>query len=74
MLAVSGSEALATLFAVHGIFTTSIGRRYAAFVWVYALVWFLASDRAKVLAYRILDPARTESPPDVAPPIASVSN
>jgi H+-transporting ATPase len=29
-------------------------------VWVYALAWFLVSDRIKLLAYRILDPAHSK--------------
>jgi H+-transporting ATPase len=29
-------------------------------VWVYALAWFLISDRIKLLAYRILDPKTDE--------------
>ncbi|MDQ6837753.1 MAG: hypothetical protein M3137_05290, partial [Actinomycetota bacterium] len=31
---------------------------WAAFVWGYALAWFLVNDRIKLLAYQILD--RTE--------------
>ncbi|MEO9152960.1 MAG: hypothetical protein ABI243_11215, partial [Lapillicoccus sp.] len=30
------------------------------FVWGYAIIWALASDRVKLLAYRILDPATTQ--------------
>jgi len=26
--------------------------------WAYALIWFLVNDRVKLLAYRILDPAK----------------
>jgi H+-transporting ATPase len=37
------------------------------FVWVYALAWFLVNDQVKVLAYRILDPAKA-TPPSVARP------
>jgi H+-transporting ATPase len=42
-------------------------------VWGYALVWFLLTDRVKLVAYRILDPVTIETPSDVAPPIAEVS-
>ena len=31
------------------------------FVWAYALVWFLLSDRVKLLAYRVLDPVSSET-------------
>ncbi len=56
LIAVLGTQALATLIAVYGIFMTPLGWKWAAFVWAYALVWFLLSDRTKLLAYRILDP------------------
>jgi H+-transporting ATPase len=52
---------------------TPLGWGYAALVWGYALVWFLLTDRVKLLAYRILDPVEVETPPDVALPIAEVS-
>ena len=73
LLAVSGSEALATLLAVYGVFMTPIAWGYAAFVWGYALAWFLVTDRVKLLAYRILDPAKSKTPSDVAPQLANVS-
>ncbi len=56
LLAVLGTQALATLIAVYGVFMTPLGWGYAALVWGYALVWFLLTDRVKLLAYRILDP------------------
>ncbi len=73
LLAVLGTQALATLIAVYGVFMTPLGWGYAALVWGYALVWFLLTDRFKLVAYRILDPVKTETPSDVAPPIAEVS-
>jgi H+-transporting ATPase len=60
LLAVLGTQALATLIAVYGIFMTPLGWGYAALVWGYALVWFLVTDRIKLVAYRILDPTRSE--------------
>ena len=57
-LAVLGTQILATVIAVSGVFMTPLGWRYAALVWGYALAWFLVTDRVKLLAYRILDPAR----------------
>ena len=56
LLAVFGTQLLATLIAVYGVFMTPLGWGWALFVWGYALVWFLVNDRMKLLAYRILDP------------------
>ena len=56
LLAVLGTQAVATLIAVYGLFMTPLGWGWAAFVWGYAIIWALASDRVKLLAYRILDP------------------
>ena len=53
--AVLGTQTVATLFAVYGIFMTPIGWTWALVVWGYALFWFLVNDRVKLLAYRILD-------------------
>jgi H+-transporting ATPase len=58
VLAVLGTQALATLIAVYGIFMTPIGWGYAAVVWGYALAWFLVTDRVKLLGYRILEPVQ----------------
>ena len=55
--AVLGTQILATLFAVYGVFMTPLGWGWAGFVWAYALVWFLFNDRVKLLAYRVLGPA-----------------
>jgi H+-transporting ATPase len=61
MLAVFGTQAIATLIAVYGLFMTPLGWGWAAFVWAYALLWFLVNDRVKLLAYRIFDSAGAES-------------
>jgi H+-transporting ATPase len=66
LLAVLGTQALATLIAVYGVFMTPLGWGYAALVWGYALVWFLLTDRIKLLAYRLLDPVRANPVPIVA--------
>ncbi len=58
--AVIGTQIVATLIAVYGLFMTPLGWGWALFVWGYALVWFLVNDRVKLLAYRIFDP--TEAP------------
>jgi H+-transporting ATPase len=57
-IAVLGTQLMATLIAVYGLFMTPLGWGWAAFVWGYALAWFLLNDRVKLLAYRIFDPTR----------------
>jgi H+-transporting ATPase len=59
-IAVLGTQTVATLIAVYGLFMTPLGWRWAGFVWVYALAWFLLNDRVKLLAYRIFDPAKAD--------------
>jgi H+-transporting ATPase len=54
--AVLCTQTLATLIAVYGVFMTPIGWRWALFVWGYALVWFVLSDRVKLEAYKVFDP------------------
>jgi len=54
--AVFGTQIIATLIAVYGLFMTPLGWRWALFIWGYALIWFLVNDRLKLLAYRIFDP------------------
>jgi H+-transporting ATPase len=56
-VAVVGTQIVATLIAVYGLFMTPLGWGWALFVWGYALVWFLVNDRVKLLAYRVFDPA-----------------
>ena len=53
--AVLGTQIVATLIAVYGLFMTPLGWGWALFVWGYALAWFLVNDRIKLLAYWILD-------------------
>jgi len=72
--AVLGTQTVATLIAVYGLFMTPLGWGWAAFVWGYALLWFLLNDRVKLLAYRVLDRERRSpsatAPLDLAPQIA----
>jgi H+-transporting ATPase len=56
--AVLGTQTLATLIAVYGLFMTPLGWKWAGFVWGYALAWALVNDRVKRLAYRIFDPTK----------------
>jgi H+-transporting ATPase len=54
-IAVLGTQTIATLIAVYGLFMTPIGWKLAALIWGYAIIWALIADRAKLLIYRILD-------------------
>ena len=63
-IAVVGTQTVATLIAVYGLFMTPLGWGWAAFVWGYALAWFLLNDRVKLLAYKIFDPVKAESKPE----------
>ena len=65
--AVLGTQMLATLIAVYGAFMTPLGWGWAGFVWGYALAWFLVNDCVKLLAYRILDPAKSRTTSDLMP-------
>jgi len=76
-MAVVGTQAVATFIAVYGFLMPPLGWGWAAFVWAYALAWFLVTDPVKLLAYRILDPAgakhkteakATESKPEAKTP------
>ena len=69
-MAVLGTQIVATLIAVYGLFMTPLGWGWAAFVWGYALVWFLVNDRVKLLAYRVYDRSRRRCRCDVTPQIA----
>ena len=55
LLAVVGTQTVATLIAVYGLFMTPLGWGWALFVWGYALVWFFVNDRVKLMAYWALD-------------------
>jgi H+-transporting ATPase len=74
-VAVLGTQLVATLIAVYGLFMTPLGWGWALFVWGYALVWFFVSDRVKLVAYRVFDPTAApllaKEPVDVTPQIAT---
>jgi H+-transporting ATPase len=74
-VAVLGTQAIATLIAVYGLFMTPLGWGWAGFVWGYALAWALVNDRVKLLAYRIFDPVQqspaSKRPLDLTPQIAA---
>jgi H+-transporting ATPase len=73
-VAVLGTQTVATLIAVYGLFMTPLGWGWALFVWGYALIWALLSDRVKLLAYRVFDPTAApllaKKPLDLTPQIA----
>ena len=78
-MAVLGTQTVATLIAVYGLFMTPLGWGWAGFVWGYALAWALVNDRVKLLAYRIFDPTKAallakkpaKKPVDLTPEIAT---
>ncbi len=74
LLAVFGTQVVATLIAVYGLFMTPLGWGWALFVWGYALVWFLVNDRVKLVTYRAFDPTAApllaKNPVDVNSQIA----
>ncbi len=59
LMAVFGTQAVATVIAVYGLFMTPLGWGWALFVWGYALAWFIVNDCVKLLAYRLLMPRRS---------------
>ena len=63
-IAVLGTQIIATLIAVYGLFMTPLGWGWALFVWGYALAWFLVNDHLKLLAYRVFDPVKAEFKPE----------
>ena len=67
LVAVFGTQTLATLIAVYGLFMTPLGWGWALFVWGYAAAWFLVNDCMKLLAYRFFDPVKVESAPEDRP-------
>ncbi|MGO8720204.1 MAG: plasma-membrane proton-efflux P-type ATPase [Acidobacteriaceae bacterium] len=59
-IAVLGTQTVATLIAVYGLFMTPLGWKLAGFVWAYALVWAVVTDRVKLIGYHFLDHAKAE--------------
>jgi len=58
LVAVLGTQIVATLIAVYGILMPAIGWGWAAAVWGYAIAWWLVNDRVKLFAYRIIEAGR----------------
>ena len=63
-IAVLGTQTIATLIAVYGLFMTALGWKWAGFVWGYAIAWALINDRIKLLAYKIFDPVKAAPKPE----------
>ncbi len=61
-MAVLGTQTVATLIAVYGLFMTPLGWKLAGLVWAYALVCALITDRVKLLGYRIFGSAKADKP------------
>ncbi len=53
--AVIGTQLVATLITVYGLFMSPIGWGWALVVWIYAFAWFLINDRVKLLVNKIID-------------------
>ena len=64
LAAVLGTQAIATLIAVYGVFMTPLGWAWAGVVWAYALLWFLVEDRVKLIAHYWLDRHPTSYRPE----------
>jgi H+-transporting ATPase len=62
MIAVVGTQILATAISLFGFLVTPLWWGWAALVWGYALVWFLVTDPLKLLAYRYLDATAKAEP------------
>src|SRR5271155_1829843 len=62
LLAVVGTQALATAICLFGFLVTPLWWGWAALVWGYALSWFLVTDPLKLLAYRYLDTTKKAAP------------
>ena len=58
VLAVTGAELVATTLALSGVLVPRLGWNWVLFVWGYAIIWFLITDRVKLAAYKILDPVK----------------
>jgi H+-transporting ATPase len=67
LLAVVGTQVAATLICVFGFLVTPLWWGWVALVWVYALSWFLVTDRVKLIAYWALDRIAPKSAPNVRP-------
>ena len=70
VLAVTGAELIATGLALSGILVPRLGWNWVLLVWGYAIIWFLVTDRVKLVAYKILDPVKNQGTAQAGPPAA----
>lgn len=54
-LAIVLTQLVATIITVYGILLPAMGWNLAIFIWVYAFIAFLITDRIKLLVYKVLD-------------------
>jgi H+-transporting ATPase len=74
LLAVVGTQILATFIAVYGFnIITPIGWGWAGFVWCYAIICALLTDPIKLLAYHIIDAMALARPITQASQVKSIS-
>jgi H+-transporting ATPase len=52
LAAVIGTQTVATIIAVYGLFMQPLGWKLALFVWAYAIAFFVLTDLAKVLLFK----------------------
>ena len=67
VLAVTGAELIATGLALSGILVPRLGWNWVLLVWGYAIIWFLVTDRVKLVAYKILDPVKNQGTAQARP-------
>jgi H+-transporting ATPase len=61
-MSVLGTQIIATLIAVYGLFMTPLGWKLAGIVWGYAIICALITDRVKLVGYHFLDRAKDDAP------------
>ncbi len=62
LVAVIGTQLLATVIAVSGLLMEPLRWQLAALAWAYAIVWILALDQIKIWTYAWLDRRREPAP------------
>jgi len=70
LIAVFGTQIIATLIAVYGLFMPPISWGWALIIWGYTFFFFFINDRVKILAYRVFDPDKTKTLSDLTPLVA----
>lgn len=55
LFAVIITQIIATFIATYGIFMQPIGWKLAGMVWIYAIIWFLIADFAKLFTYKVME-------------------